>query len=62
MTKDGSISYEDLKEMLGTYGIYTTETDMVNIFKRFDKNMDGKIHYSEFVEGMSPRATNKSKY
>ena len=47
--------------MLGTYGIYTTENDMVNIFKRFDKNMDGKIHYSEFVQEMSPRA-NKSKY
>ena len=47
--------------MLGTYGIYTTENDIVNIFKRFDKNMDGKIHYSEFVQEMSPRA-NKSKY
>lgn len=62
MTKDGAISYEDLKEMLGTYGIYTTENDMVNIFKRFDKNMDGKIHYSEFVQEMSPRASNKPKY
>jgi len=45
LTKDSVISYEDLKQMLGIYGIFTTENDMVNIFKRFDKNMDGKIHY-----------------
>jgi len=45
--------------MLGIYGIYTIENDMVNIFKRLDKNIDGKIHYKEFVQEMSPKGTIK---
>jgi len=45
--------------MLGINGIYTIENDIVSIFKRFDKNMDGKIHYKEFVQEMSPKGTIK---
>ena len=45
LDKDGVINYEELKIMLTTYGIYTTETDMLNLFGRFDKDKDGKIKY-----------------
>ena len=45
LDQDGVINYEELKIMLNSYGIYTTENDMINLFERFDKDKDGKIKY-----------------
>lgn len=42
--------------MLNSYGIYTTENDMINLFGRFDKDKDGMIKYTEFVSEVAPKS------
>lgn len=37
------------------HNIWTTENDMVYLFKKFDKNKDGKIGFNEFAVEMSPK-------
>ena len=49
LSHDGIISYEDLKEILTRFSICTSGHDMINLFRRFDRNLDGEIHYEEFV-------------
>lgn len=49
ISHDGIISYEDLKEVLNRFSVQTSEYDMINLFRRFDRNLDGEIHYEEFV-------------
>ena len=63
LDQDGVINYEELKIMLNSYGIYTTENDMINLFNRFDKDKDGKIKYQEFVSEVAPKSPQRySKY
>ena len=56
LNNDGQISYEELKEMLRCYGIFTCENDMQTLMKRFDKDRDGTIKYAEFAKEMIPKS------
>jgi len=59
LNRDGKITFEELRSMLQQYGVFPTEIDMQNIMKRFDKDKDGVISYTEFAEEMTPKSPSK---
>jgi len=48
-----------MKSFLESHNIWTTENDMVSLFKKFDKNKDGKINFNEFSEEMTAKYHNQ---
>jgi len=34
----------------------TNKNELVGLMKRYDKNMDGKVSYSEFINEMTPKS------
>ena len=42
--------------MLVENQVYVTDLEMLTLVNRFDKNNDGRIIYSDFVEYFSPKS------
>jgi len=55
----GFFSIDEFKELLLDHGIYATSKDLLNLVQRYDKNQDGKVTYSEFVQEMTPKSPTK---
>jgi len=55
----GSVSIDEFKELLLDHGIYASSKDLLNLVQRFDKNQDGKVTYSEFVQEITPKSPSK---
>lgn len=51
----GSITSAELQETLNELQIYPTKEELYLFVRRFDKDSDGKIRFSDFVEAMSPK-------
>ena len=47
---NGSIQRTELRAILAENGVYASEKDLLMIIQRFDRNSDGRISYSEFME------------
>lgn len=58
VNKDGYVSSEDIRNMLAEHGFFATERELVSIMKKFDRDGDSKINYSEFIEEMTPKIIN----
>ena len=41
--------------MLADHGFFATERELISIMRKFDKDMDLKISYSEFFDELSPK-------
>merc|ERR1711915_346883 len=52
--KDGSISYEELREAAENEDSFLSNEDVESLFAVGDKNLDGKINFSEFSSLMTP--------
>ena len=57
--ESGFITLDEFKELLLDHGIYTSSNELLNLMKRFDKNQDGKVSYSEFVNEITPKSPTK---
>jgi len=55
----GYFSIDEFKELLSDHGIYATSKEAAALVDKFDKNQDGKITYSEFVQEMTPKSPSK---
>jgi len=42
--------------LLRGYGIYITGEDLKNLMERYDKNKDGRVSFSEFLQEVSPKS------
>jgi Ca2+-binding EF-hand superfamily protein len=51
----GWISLVELKNGLADLGIYCTNDEAALFFKRYDRDVDGRLRYSDFCEAFSPR-------
>lgn len=56
---NGFITIDEFKEVLLDHGLFATENELLNLIKRFDKNQDGKVSYSEFVNEITPKSPKK---
>ena len=48
--KTGKLDTEQLNKVLIAAEIYLSKDDLYHVFSGFDKDLDGKIDYVEFVE------------
>lgn len=56
LNENGFITLDEFKDVLENYGIFATKNELVGLVKRYDKNMDGKVSYSEFMNEMTPKS------
>jgi Ca2+-binding EF-hand superfamily protein len=54
-SNDNYLSCEDIRNMLADHGFFATERELSSIMKKFDKDLDQRINYSEFVEELTPK-------
>lgn len=54
----GGISVDEFRSLLVQSNIKPTKRDLIGIMNTFDNNRDGKIDYSEFVQGILPKTSN----
>ena len=57
--QNGYITRVDLSKVLQENRVYATEGDLWLLTSRFDRNKDGRISYSEFVEEFIPKSPGK---
>eukprot|EP01083_Nonionella_stella_P013487 37948_1 len=55
--RGGSISKEELQQLMATVGIHTTQAEIDQIVAEIDKNNDGEIQFEEFVAVMSHKVS-----
>lgn len=53
----GWISLSDLKIGLSDIGVFASHDELDLYFKRYDKDQDGRIKFSEFCDSFSPLIT-----
>ena len=57
--KNGYITRDEFKSLLREYGFYATDTELSWLIDRYDKNFDGKISYSEFIDEIMPKSPSR---
>lgn len=57
--RDGFITRDEFRGILREYGIFATETEIVWLVDRYDRNKDGRISYTEFVEEILPKSPSR---
>ena len=57
--KNGFITRNEFKNLLKEYGFFATDEEISWLIERYDKNCDGRISYSEFIEEIMPRSPTK---
>ena len=53
--QNGYISIDEFRAILNDYNIIPTSSDLINLMKRYDKNRDGKVTFSEFLSELTPK-------
>jgi Ca2+-binding EF-hand superfamily protein len=54
--KNGYITRDEFKGILKEYGFYATDSEISWLIDRYDKNHDGRISYSEFIDEILPKS------
>lgn len=57
--KMGTANIDDMRRLLRDNGFYSSNDELFKLMERFDKNKDGRISYSEFVEEVTPKSPAK---
>lgn len=52
---DGYITVGEFKLMLKRYGVNANACDLANLVDRYDKDLDGRVSYSEFIQEVTPK-------
>ena len=57
--RNGYITYDEFKLLLEQHGIFATIKDVESLMDRYDKNKDGRVSYSEFLDEVTPKSPKK---
>ena len=57
--KNGYITRDEFKNILREYGFYATDSEVSWLVDRYDRNHDGRISYSEFIEEILPKSPSR---
>lgn len=56
INKDGVVTKHEIKALMSSKGFYISDLDASAIVEKFDKNKDGRVSYSEFVDECMPKS------
>jgi Ca2+-binding EF-hand superfamily protein len=56
---DGFINVDELKSILDEYKVFPNSNDLKNLMLRYDKNKDGRVSFTEFVQEITPKSPKK---
>ena len=54
--RNGFITIDEFQSVLQSHGIFATSKDLLNLMQKYDKNKDGRVSYSEFIEEVTPKS------
>jgi len=60
--KKGFLTCEDFEKVLNKNGVYGTEIELKGLWKRYDRDEDGKVWLEEFIQEMKPKTIKKSDF
>ena len=55
--RQGRLTKDDMKRLMQRNGFQPTETELLLINARFDRNLNGFINYQEFMDEILPRTS-----
>ena len=56
---NGYLTRQELNRILSQHGIYASEREISQLLERYDRNKDGRISYSEFMDEITPKSPTK---
>ncbi len=56
VNRDGVVTKYEIKDLMSSKGFYVSDADASAIIDKYDKNKDGRISYSEFVDEVTPKS------
>eukprot|EP00743_Colponemidia_sp_Colp-15_P002650 GILK01002872.1.p1 GENE.GILK01002872.1~~GILK01002872.1.p1 ORF type:complete len:586 (-),score=91.06 GILK01002872.1:92-1849(-) len=56
---NGFITMDEFRAILQDNGIFATEKELLSLMSRYDKNKDGRVSYTEFVQEVTPRSPSR---
>lgn len=57
--RNGYITRDEFKGLLKEYGFYATDSELSWLIDRYDRNNDGRISYSEFIDEILPKSPSR---
>ena len=57
--KNGYITRDEFKGILREYGFYALDNEVTWLIDRYDRNRDGRISYSEFIDEILPKSPSR---
>ena len=57
--KNGYITRDEFKKILREYGFYALDNELTWLIDRYDRNRDGRISYSEFIDEILPKSPSR---
>lgn len=52
---NGFVTASEIVDSLASFGVYVSRDDVYLFVKRYDKNSDAKLRFSEFCEAFNPK-------
>jgi len=52
---NGSLMPDEFRDVLAEHSFYATERELSSLMDKFDRDKDGKVSFSEFLEELSPK-------
>ena len=57
--RNGYITYDEFQVLLEQHGIFASIKDVESLMDRYDKDKDGRVSYSEFLDEVTPKSPKK---
>ena len=54
--RNGFITLDEFQNVLQSHGVFATSKDLQGLLDKYDKNRDGRVTYSEFVDEVTPKS------
>ncbi len=59
LNEDGVVTQTELGQLMESKGFYVNNRELNGLMKKLDKDHDGRVSYSEFMDEFIPRSPSK---
>ena len=56
---NGYLNAREFGRILSDFGVHASDHELAQLIDRYDKNKDGRVTYSEFMDEMLPKSPTK---